>query len=229
MPDVTGKKLDGAKDEIEDSGFDGDVGVDGGGLFGVVKESNWEVCDQSPAAGEALTGTPQLTVDRSCEDDTEEPSETPSEPTSATPAPETESSASAEPEPEATQVLTSRNSKELAAILRGGECDVSVRRFAKNYKDRTIQFDGSVVDVAPHGSYETRFDYLLGPGNEGPDTTVGPIFKYEDVNYYDFNLTGKDAPASIDVGDRFRFLAEVDRYVADTCIFFLNPVETQTR
>ena len=83
--------------------------------------------------------------------------------------------------------------------------------------------------VAPHGDYNTRFDYLLGPGDKGPNTTVGPVFKFENVNYFDFHVTGKHAPDSIDEGNAFTFIAEVDRYAANTCLFFLNPVETRTR
>src|SRR4051794_28724894 len=83
MPDVTGKKLDVAKSAVKDAGIDGKVKVDGGGVFGVVDESNWQVCDQSPAAGQGVSDTPQLTVDRSCDDaeptDTSKPSETPPE------------------------------------------------------------------------------------------------------------------------------------------------------
>ena len=121
-------------------------------------------------------------------------------------------------------VITATNTKEFAEILRGEDCGGSIGRFAKTYAGKTIQFDGSVVDVAPHGSYKTRFDYLLGPGNKGPSTNGWPICsKFEDVNYYDFNLTGKHMPDSIDVGGKFRFSAEVDRYVANTCLFFLSP------
>jgi hypothetical protein len=36
-------------------------------------------------------------------------------------------------------------------------------------------------------------------------------------------------PDSIDVGGNFRFIAEVDRYVSNTCLFFLTQVKTQTR
>src|SRR4051812_12294491 len=75
MPDVTGKKLDIATSAIKDAGFEDEVKVDGGGVFGVIDESNWQVCDQSPVAGEAVSDAPRLTVDRSCED--AEPSETP--------------------------------------------------------------------------------------------------------------------------------------------------------
>ncbi len=62
MPDVAGKKLDDAKSAIKDAGFDGEVKVDGGGLFGVVVESSWEVCEQNPAAGTTVAAKPTLTV-----------------------------------------------------------------------------------------------------------------------------------------------------------------------
>src|SRR4051795_12399492 len=77
MPDVTGKKLDVAKSAIKDVGFEDEVKVDGGGVFGVVKESNWEVCDQSPAAGQVVSDAPRLIIARSCRDDAQ-PSEKPS-------------------------------------------------------------------------------------------------------------------------------------------------------
>lgn len=35
-------------------------------MFGVVDESNWEVCEQLPGAGSTVTDAPRLTVDRSC-------------------------------------------------------------------------------------------------------------------------------------------------------------------
>jgi beta-lactam-binding protein with PASTA domain len=100
MPDVTGKRLDDAKSAIKDAGFDGEVKFDGGGLFGVVVESNWEVCEQNPAAGTTVAGKPTLTVARSCVDDksSEEPEATPSETASTTP----EETAPAEPQAVAT-------------------------------------------------------------------------------------------------------------------------------
>jgi hypothetical protein len=82
MPAVTGKKLDVAKSDIKRAGFKDDVEVLGGGTFGVVKESNWEVCEQTPAAGEPLTKPPRLEVERDCNKDDVSPSEEPSaEPT----------------------------------------------------------------------------------------------------------------------------------------------------
>jgi hypothetical protein len=69
MPDVEGQQLDVALSDIERKGFSDEVEVLGGGMFGIRDESNWEVCDQSPAAGQVITKDPRLTVDRSCDDD----------------------------------------------------------------------------------------------------------------------------------------------------------------
>jgi hypothetical protein len=74
MPAVRGEKLDAAKSDIKGAGYKKDVDVQGGGLLGVVIESNWEVCDQSPAAGESLTTTPRLEVARHCGSSPDAPS-----------------------------------------------------------------------------------------------------------------------------------------------------------
>ena len=52
VPDLVGQRLDVAKDRLARAGFD--VDVTGGGLFGIIEESNWEVVEQDPRAGEQL-------------------------------------------------------------------------------------------------------------------------------------------------------------------------------
>ena len=49
VPDLVGERLDVALDRIARAGFDSDV--EGGGLFGILQESNWEVTEQDPQAG----------------------------------------------------------------------------------------------------------------------------------------------------------------------------------
>src|SRR4051794_38893449 len=127
MPGVTGKKLDVAKGAIKDAGFEDDVKVDGGGVFGVIDESNWEVCDQSPVAGQAVSNAPRLTVDRSCDhakpSETSKPSETPSE----TPEPDADESG----KPDGEQALTADNSQDFAALLAVPDsCDETIAAFA---------------------------------------------------------------------------------------------------
>lgn len=212
MPDVEGNKLDVAKSAIKAAGFEDEVKVDGGGVFGVIRESNWEVCDQSPAAGEAVSDAPRLTVDRSCDKDAE-PSQT-SEPS----------------KPDAEQVLTKSNSKELAALLGVSDyCDETIAPFVAKYGGRTIEFDGSVANLAKHADYDTRYDILVFPGNKGPESTVGPAFKFEDVNVFDLNLAGSNVPNSVGEGDRFRFVAEIVDFNQTQCLLFLKPVSTTVR
>lgn len=227
MPDVTGKTLDVAKGAIRDAGFEDEVKVDGGGAFGVIEESNWEVCDQSPVPGEAVSDAPRLTVDRSCNNDTEtsetsKPSETP---------PETlEPDAAESSKPDAEQVLTADNSEEFAALLAVSDsCDESIAPFVAEYGGRTIEFDGSIVNMTNHGASDTRYDILVAPGDKGPKSTVGPAFKFEDVNVFDLNLTGAKIPDSVGEGDRFRFVAQVVEYNPDQCLLFLAPVSTRVR
>jgi hypothetical protein len=221
MPDVTGKTLDAAKIAIKDAGFDDEVEVEGGGLFGVVVESNWEVCEQSPAAGATVAGQPTLTVARSCAgESSEEPEATPAETTSTTP----EETAPAETQAVAT--LTPQNNKDLAALLVADSCDEKNVAFAKNYAGQTIAFNGSIGDVQPHGSYTTRYDILIVPGDEGPDTAEGPNFQFRDVNQFELELEEPSLPSP---GDKFRFIAEVDEFNPAQCLFLLEPVKTIPR
>ena len=52
VPSVVGQRLDVALDRLERSRFT--VDVEGGGLFGIVEEHNWEVVEQSPPGGAML-------------------------------------------------------------------------------------------------------------------------------------------------------------------------------
>ena len=59
-PDVVGQRLDIAKKDLKAAGFR--ARVSGGGVFGVVLEENWVVCDQQPPDGDRV----DINVDRSC-------------------------------------------------------------------------------------------------------------------------------------------------------------------
>jgi len=64
LPSFVGQRLDVAKASAEDAG----VGVEviGGGLFGVVEDANWTVCDQDPDPGTVSVDRVNLIVDRAC-------------------------------------------------------------------------------------------------------------------------------------------------------------------
>lgn len=185
------------------------------------------VCEQSPGAGETLTETPRLVVDRSCGEDEEptgEPTEQPSETEKPTKAPsETET-------PEEPEVITARDNEDFAALLVLGDyCDGSIKTFANEYAGRTIQFHGAIVNMVNHGSYDTRYDILLSPGDFDPNSAQGPAFKYQDVSVFDLELTGKKIPNRIGVEDEFTFTARVVQYSASQRLFYLDPVSTESR
>jgi beta-lactam-binding protein with PASTA domain len=52
VPALVGERLDVARDRLDRAGFDPDV--EGGGIFGIVKDSNWEVVTQDPGPGVML-------------------------------------------------------------------------------------------------------------------------------------------------------------------------------
>ena len=230
MPDLAGKKLDVALSDIERAGFEDDVDVVGGGAFGIIDKGNWEVCEQTPAQGEPVTEAPRLTVERDCDKDDAEPSEEPSGEPSEEPSPEPEPEETVTASPAEEPTLTIENSPELAALLAVGDsCDGTVASFAAKYDDRPIEFDASVALVANHGDAKTRYDFLIAPGDKGPDSTRGPAFKFEDVNYLDFKLAGPNIPDAIRAGDLLHVVARIDEYNPTQCLFFLDPVTTEVR
>ena len=52
VPNLVGERLDVAKDRLSRAGFE--VDVQGGGVFGIVVDSNWQVVEQTPGPGGQL-------------------------------------------------------------------------------------------------------------------------------------------------------------------------------
>ena len=59
MPDVVGRQLDVALNEIKRAGVPQEVEVLGGGVLGIVDKSNWRVCEQEPPAGQVIKAAPR--------------------------------------------------------------------------------------------------------------------------------------------------------------------------
>lgn len=132
------------------------------------------------------------------------------------------------PKPDHT-LITPANNKEFAALLAlGDNCDDSVETFAKKYNGRTVTFDGNIAHMQPHGSYDTRFDFLIAPGNYSEVSQRGPTFQYNDKNVFDLNLEG-NVPDSIGAGQNLVVTAELGAYNAESCLYQLTPVENRIR
>lgn len=217
MPDVTGRTLDLALDDIKAAGFGDKVDVIGGGTFGVVNESNWQVCEQSPGPGQPIAATPRLSVERSCDAVTTPPSTQPTSDTS------TQGSST-------TEVLNVENNHALAELLMEPEpCADTVAAFATDHHGQAIEFDGNIAAMSGHGDSQTRYDILIVVGNFSPTVQVGPTFQFMDVGMFDLHLSGSNIPDSIGVGTNLRIRATVVSFESNSCLFFLDPVSTEVR
>jgi len=230
MPNVTSKKLDVAYDKLKAAGFDDKdkIKVDGGGLFGIVVESNWTVCKQSPAPGEPVAETMELSVKKSCK---KKPISKSSE---DKPAPTAASTTKPKPTKDAPAkqpaIITAKNNREFASLLKlGDDCSDKIGRFAEKYADKKFKFDGSISAFAAHDGRRTRFDMLVGPGDKGANSSRGPSFQFYDKNAFDLNLTGKNIPDNLMVNQKYTFTASIEEWNAGGCQLRLRPIETKTR
>nr|WP_244960577.1 DUF4839 domain-containing protein [Pseudoclavibacter chungangensis] len=128
------------------------------------------------------------------------------------------------------EVVTVENNAEFAALLDVADtCDSSVAVFAEKYRGRSVEFDGHIGALAPHGSATTRYDILVGPGDFDENSVRGPTFQLRDVNTTsDLHVTG-DVPDSIGPGSNVHLVAQVDRYEAGSCLLLLEPVQMSFR
>jgi Domain of unknown function (DUF4839) len=224
MPNVTGEKLDAAKSDIKNAGFDDKVKVVGGGLFGVVADSNWVVCAQTPVAGQSLTGTPQLKVDRSCDNGAA---------ASASPSDSSPGSEATIVQPSPTRAaahatITAENNQDFAALLAdpNGDCDNSTESFAKKYWDGTIEFDGKIASISSHNGDTYVQDVLVYDGK------AAVAFQFNGVTIQ----PGGHAPAALGLpansqslaeGNEVHIVAKVDHFNQTQCVFRLTPVSAK--
>lgn len=126
------------------------------------------------------------------------------------------------------EILTVENNKELAALLTtNAEFDPIYIEFAKKYAGRTIEFDGNIANMALHGDYKTRYDFLIYAGDYSETTCIGPAFKFKDVNMFDFHLTG--SKTSVSMGQNLHITAKVVEYIELSELFFLEPISNEIR
>lgn len=148
-------------------------------------------------------------------------------------APEQSAEPTAAPKPTTAPesvVLTAVNNADLAALLTGPQDGPTVEAFATKYEGQTIEFDGAIGAMNPHGGYTTRYDILVSVGDYSETQSFGgPNFQFRDVNVTnDLKLTG-NVPDTIGVGNNLHVVARVGAYEPGTTLFLLEPVTTQVR
>ncbi|MFY1700192.1 DUF4839 domain-containing protein [Micromonospora sp. WMMA1923] len=152
-------------------------------------------------------------------------------PSPLAPGPVTTSGAepeTADPRPE--KALTAQSNKDLAALLAAVDDHGLYEKFASSYEGRTIKFDGIIAAMNQHGEATTRYDILIFAGESTGAGVTGPNFQFRDVNLTnDLNLTGANIPDTLDVGQKLRISAKVERYIETSDLFLLDPVATTVR
>lgn len=124
--------------------------------------------------------------------------------------------------------ITVDNNETFAEILTLTDpFDDRIAQFANSHIGDTIEFDGYMGDIAPHGTYTTRYDFLVCVG-DSDDPAVGPNFHFTDFSYSDMHFDN-NSPDDVYRNDEFRFTAEILSFNETTGLFELRPVSTVYR
>lgn len=123
--------------------------------------------------------------------------------------------------------ITIENNTDFAALMKiTDQTDtVTIRNFANAYKGKVIEFSGCVAFMMQHGSYTTRFDVCLANGNYD-ERVYGPFFAFENVNFYDMNVSGTDTVAG---GMLFRIAGKIIGFSEEGEYIILEPVFMKAR
>lgn len=125
-------------------------------------------------------------------------------------------------------ILTVENNADLAALFADGENEELCKKFVDKYKGKTIEFDGNIALVSPHGDYDTRYDFLVYAGDYSESSSYGPAMQFEDKNFLDLNLTGDTIPDAIKAGDNLHIVATIEDIV-NNYLIILDPVSMEIR
>lgn len=123
--------------------------------------------------------------------------------------------------------ITIDNNADFAALMKiTDQTDAAtIRSFVNSHKGKVVEFDGCVALMMQHGNYKTRFDVCLA-GGDYTGRVYGPLFSFEDVNFYEMNVSGTDTVAG---GMLFRIAGEIKGYSTEGGYIILEPVFMRAR
>lgn len=129
--------------------------------------------------------------------------------------------------PEKAENLTIENNADFASLMKiTDQTDTAtIKTFVNAHKGETIEFDGCITFMMKHNNYKTRFDVCLAGGDyEGK--VYGPLFSFENVSYYDMNVSGSD---TVSQGMKFRIVASIVGFNDSGNYIILKPVALEAR
>ena len=123
--------------------------------------------------------------------------------------------------------ITINNNEEFASLMRiTDQTDsITIKKFVNSHLGRVIEFDGCIALMMNHENYTTRFDVGMA-GCDYDSRVYGPLFAFEDVNFYDMNVSGSD---SVSEGMEFTIRAKIVGYSEDGGYVILEPISLKAR
>lgn len=133
-----------------------------------------------------------------------------------------------ESELESAPYTTIENSSDFAALMKiTDQTDAeTIKQYVNTHIGTVVEFDGCVILMMHHADYKTRFDVALLNGDYDGSRVYGPIFAFEDVNFYDMNVSGTDIVAE---EMNFRIAGEIKGFNDEGCYVVLDPVSMIAR
>lgn len=101
--------------------------------------------------------------------------------------------------------------------------------FSTLYFGETIEFDGYIADIINHENYDTRYDVLILGGDYGASPSLGPYFRFTDVNTFDMGIEDLFLPSYMSSNTNVHVVAVVGSYSSDYGWLELNPVSITAR
>lgn len=126
------------------------------------------------------------------------------------------------------QNITVENNTDFAALMKiTDQTDTdTIKKLIAPLIDNIVEFDGCIVLMMNHNNYKTRFDVCLAGVDYEAERVYGPLFSFEDVSFYDMDVSGTDTVAQ---GMNFRITAKVKGFDDKGNTVILEPVSLVTR
>lgn len=135
-----------------------------------------------------------------------------------------------DPKEEQSSYITIDNNENFAELMRiSDQADsTTIKNLLKLIKKegKIVEFDGCVVFLMQHENYKTRFDVLVVGGDYRAERVYGPLFTFENVSFYDMNVSGTDI---VDGGTNFHIIAKLEGFNDEGNYVILDPIELKVR
>ena len=127
--------------------------------------------------------------------------------------------------PSQSAVITTENNEDFKALLQT-EDSSTITDFIKKYKDKIIEFDGNIADLA---KVKSKYDILIHSGDYYPDRVSGPNFKIPQITIISNPIFNSFNGDNIKTGQNVHIKAKIGNYNSTQDLVYLSPIEVSPR